>query len=337
MLRKNTLLIANVYSNNVTLLDEDNHEDKVELPVGVNPHEVVVSPDGLFALVANYGDLSGKHPGNTLTSINVIEKKVIETIQLPDGSRPHGIAFISDRVALVTAQGIAALLVVQCDEQFENGTVVNSIAMPSSGAHMVTLTADKRYAYVGCFSGDVCKVDVSDYLSPTIKVEKLTVGDDVSGVALSQDGKLLFAANMSMRNSFVAVIDTEEMSLTKVIKTRVGPSRVSLYNEGKSALIIDSIAGKAEILDIETLTITNHFNTTNSKSQHKGRFCGGLFGAVPVPVNAVIKQDQTAYMTHLYAGNVTKLNLQNGEILETFEADVSPDGIDYSSVVMARR
>lgn len=330
MQHKTTLLITNVESNTVTLIDESNHQDKTNLPVGNHPHEVVVTPNGRYALVSNYGDLSGKKPGSTLTSIDIHNKTLIETIALPDHSRPHGLAFISDHLALVTAQGIQSLLVVQFDDEFKHGKVVNTITLPCSGAHMVTISKDCRHAYVGCFSGYICQIDISNPVSSQCDIREIKVGDNVAGVALSQDEKLVFGANMSMKNSMIAVVNTADMTLVKNIKTRLGPTRIQLFDEGKSALIIDSIAGKAEILDIATLTITRGFNTTNTHSHQTGRFCGGFFGALPVPVNAVIKSDNTAYMTNLYAGNVTHIDLQNGKVLETFSADVSPDGISLS-------
>ncbi len=330
MQHKNTLIVTNVASNNISIIDEENYSDKINLPVGAHPHEVAVTPNGRYALVSNYGDLSGKHPGNTLTSIDVTNKKVVDTVILPDHSRPHGIAFISDHLALVTAQGIQALLVLQFNDEFKNARVVNTIHLPCAGAHMVTISKDNHFAYVGCFSGSVCKIDISNPTADHIEVREIKVGDYVAGVALSQDEKLVFAANMSMKKSIIAVVNTEDMTLVKNIKTRLGPSRIQVFNDGKSALIIDSIAGKAEILDIPSLSITRCFNTTNTHSHQTGRFCGGFFGSLPVPVNAVIKSDNTAYMTNLYAGNVAHINLQNGKILETFAADVSPDGISLS-------
>lgn len=330
MQQKTTMLITNVESNTVTIMDESNHHVKTNIPVGTHPHEVAVTPNGRYALVSNYGDLSGKKPGSTLTSIDVVNQRVIETVALPDHCRPHGLAFISDHLALVTAQGIQALLVLHFDDEFKKGRVINTIQLPCSGAHMVTISKDHQHAYVGCFSGSICKIDISNPESKQCDIREIKVGDNVAGVALSQDEMLVFGANMSMKNSMIAVVNTTDMTLVKNIKTRLGPTRIQLFNDGKSALIIDSIAGKAEVLDINSLTITQRFNTTNTHSHQTGRFCGGFFGALPVPVNAVIKNDNTAYLTNLYAGNVAHIDLRNGIILETFAADVSPDGICLS-------
>lgn len=334
MQRHETLLVTNVNSNTVTLIDEGDIRNKVNLTVGKNPHEVVISPCGRYALVSNYGDLTGRDPGDSLTSIDILNKAILETIHLPVGSRPHGIAFISANEALVTAQGIDSLLVVRVDDDFKNGTVVNTIKLPCGGAHMVTVTKDAKYAYVGCFSGSVCKIDVSDLQASDRVIQQLSIGHHAAGLALTPEEKLLFVSDM--KDNIVAVVNTDSMTIAAKIKTRLGPSRVLSYNDGKSILVIDSIAGKSEIIDVPSLVVSKSFNTTNTYSFKTGMYRGGFFGLLPVPANAVIKDDQTAYVTNLYAGNVSHVDLRSGEILETFEADVCPDGISHSSVSLRR-
>src|SRR5439155_11905334 len=63
------------------------------MPVGDGPHEVAVSPDGNWAVAANYG---GRTAGNSLTVLDLRNRKPVRTIDLGAYARPHGIAWMPD-------------------------------------------------------------------------------------------------------------------------------------------------------------------------------------------------------------------------------------------------
>lgn len=339
-----TILVTNVASASVTLMDGDSLLNsaegvkKISLPVGKMPHEVITTPNGKFALVSNYGEIDGiiggaepklSDQGETLTSINIETGEVIETIQLPQHSRPHGITFVSDTRAVVTAEGIQSLLIVDFDDTFMNGKVVNIIELPCKGSHMVTLTNDKQTAYVGCFSGFVCKVNLTDPLARNPDVQPLKVGNSAECVALTLDENMLLVT--SRKDNYVIAVNTKDMTIHKMTKTATGPTRVSITDDGQSALVIASQGGKVQKLDLNTFQIANTFASTNSTSCSHGRFFGGFCGALPVPVNSVQIGDDTMLIANTFGGKIARLNLKDGEILATYEAESEPDGLSISS------
>ena len=105
-----TLVVANKTDDTVDLIDVADGHSRATLATGHAPHEVAVSTSGTTAVVSNYGDRA--EAGSSLTVVDVVEGKVLRTIDLGQHHRPHGLAWISERSVVVTAEGSAHLLVV---------------------------------------------------------------------------------------------------------------------------------------------------------------------------------------------------------------------------------
>ena len=60
-----TLLVVNPDSNSLTLVDVASHSARAEVPVGVDPRSVAVSPDGSAAYVADQGSDRLSPPGSS--------------------------------------------------------------------------------------------------------------------------------------------------------------------------------------------------------------------------------------------------------------------------------
>src|SRR5882762_11646887 len=64
------------------------------IPVGKHPHELVLSPDGKFLYVSDNGMLWMTDPGeggNTISIVDVGQRKRIGAIDLGNYRRPHGL------------------------------------------------------------------------------------------------------------------------------------------------------------------------------------------------------------------------------------------------------
>jgi DNA-binding beta-propeller fold protein YncE len=108
-----TLLVLNKADATASLVDIVNGKVVATLPTGRAPHEVAVSPDARTAVATNYGPQ--EEPGGSLTVIDIPRARVLRTIDVGAGTRPHGIAFIDRQRTLVTAEGVRALLAVNVE------------------------------------------------------------------------------------------------------------------------------------------------------------------------------------------------------------------------------
>lgn len=307
-----TVLVSNVLSNSVSFINETTLQTVKETKVGYMPHEIIVTKDGKTALVSNFGDLLNVIAGYSITSLDVSNGKVLQTITLPKGSRPHGLAFFSDSQVLVTAQGMQSLLVID----YISGKINKTIPLPGAGAHMVLVDAEQHFAYVAnTDSGSVCKINLKNF---TVENE-VKIGKEAEGLALTTGEDLLLVTDR--KDNYVAVLKTKDLTIQNKIQTEHGPVRVVMFNQGQAALVTNTISGNAQVIDIASLSINKKFNTTLSKSP------------LPVPINIAVQEDQkSAYVTNSFACDITLVDLIKGEVLKTFNAGYMPDGVAISQV-----
>ncbi len=214
------------------------------VPVGKNPHEMILSADSRYAYVTDYGALGVEEEaegGTTITVIDIRARDTLGVIDLGEFRRPHGIDLDRDRGRLlVTAENPNRLLVI--DPQ--NRRVVEDFATRGQVSHMVTQSPDGARAFVS----NVQTRDVSVIDLATGTTELIPVGERPEGSALTGDGTTLFVA--CRESNIIAIIDTERNAVIGEIPTGRGPNRVRLTPDGKFAaytLVHDHQIGIADV------------------------------------------------------------------------------------------
>src|SRR5580704_2651482 len=86
------LVVANQKEHTVLLVDPETRRELAKISVGVNGHEVAVSPDSRFAYVPIYGNSGVGKPGTdgaTIDIIDIQQRKLAATMDLGKPLRPH--------------------------------------------------------------------------------------------------------------------------------------------------------------------------------------------------------------------------------------------------------
>src|SRR5258708_2898822 len=86
------LVVANQREHTVLLVDPEARRELAKISVGVNGHEVAVSPDSRFAYVPIYGNSGVGRPGTDGATIDIIDlqqRKLAATMDLGKPLRPH--------------------------------------------------------------------------------------------------------------------------------------------------------------------------------------------------------------------------------------------------------
>src|SRR4030081_2874213 len=86
------LVVANQKEHTVLLVDPETRRELAKISVGVNGHEVAVSPDSRFAYVPIYGNSGVGKPGTDGATIDIVDiqkHKLAATIELGKPLRPH--------------------------------------------------------------------------------------------------------------------------------------------------------------------------------------------------------------------------------------------------------
>ena len=91
---EDTLLVLAKTDQTLSIVDPVTMKVLARMPSGPDPHEVIASSDGKFAYISNYG--GGAY--NTITPIDLVQRKALTAIDLGALRGPHGLMFAGGKV-----------------------------------------------------------------------------------------------------------------------------------------------------------------------------------------------------------------------------------------------
>ncbi|HKV26375.1 MAG TPA: hypothetical protein VJN93_17390 [Candidatus Acidoferrum sp.] len=247
------LVIANQGDHTALLVDPHTREAVMKISVGVNGHEVAVSPDSRFAYVPIYGNSGVGKPGTDGNSIDVIDlrvHKLVRTIELGKPLRPHRAQFGPDGLLYVSAELSDSLDVLDPT----SGKILAEIPTGSRESHMFTLSPDGTRAYTANVGpGSVSVLDLKNRsLTKVIPVAKT-----VQRVSITPDGKRVFTHDQD--NPRIAVIDTATNAISAWI-----PLPATVYSSAPTPdgreLLANSSSGKLFVINLASYKIEHTFD-----------------------------------------------------------------------------
>jgi PelA/Pel-15E family pectate lyase len=213
------------------------------------PHEIAATADGNRLLITNYGVKTFRDADAGANLITIVDPHRIAhagTIDLGENHRPHGIVRGRSGRFYVTTDMPAALLVIDADKR----AVVARYPLDQKLPHMVTVTADERRAFVANAGSSTVSVVPIDTPPATAKLQAIAIGGTPMGLALTDDGKWLYASNRD--GNQILRIDPRTLRIDSRIAVAGEPSRLVLAN-GDRLLVASLIAGNA-VAGIDTAT-----------------------------------------------------------------------------------
>ncbi|TXS92698.1 YncE family protein [Parahaliea maris] len=315
-----TLLVANKAEGSVTLLRTPGFEPIVTLPVGEGPHEIALSPEGLRALVANYG--TRDKPGHTLTLLDLAKLRPVATIELPLGSRPHGIAWVRADTAVVTAEGKRSVLVVDVPGQ----TVRNSIAVDHDVAHMLAATRDGSGAWVASIgSGTVSELDLNE----EVLADDAASGAGSEGIALVKEGSEVWVSNRDAGTISVFAV----RPLRKLAEIEVGgfPIRVAA-DDGRGRVFVTLATDDAMVvIDSERREVVQRIEFDIPVPEDADSILAGQGVSGSIPVGLLLSRDyELLFVAHTHADLISARDAGTLEQLAVFPAGREPDGMAWT-------
>ncbi len=327
-----TLIVANKAEATVSLIDLGSGAVRATLPTGAGPHEVVVSPDGRLAVVADYGAGS---PGSTLTVIDVAAAEVVRTIDLGEYRRPHGLAWLpepadgGERTAaplVVTVEAQKAVLLVDPHE----GVVRSAIETGQEVSHMVAVAPDGSRAFVANIgSGTVTALD----LDKGEKIADVATGEGAEGVAVSADGSRVWVTNRAADT--VTAVDAATLEVVATVEPGSFPIRAEVTPDGRWVLVSNARSGTISVIDARTAEVARTIALDVPAKEGPGRLLD--FGdESPVPIGIEIAPDgKRAWVAAANGDAIAVLDLERWEAVGTLTAGREPDGMAYSALTVA--
>lgn len=259
---------------------------------GVTGHEVVASPDGRFAYVPIFGNSGVGKPGTDgllIRVIDIAERKIIGTVDLGKGMRPHcAVIGPKDGLLYVTTELENSVTVIDPASL----KIVAAIPTEQAESHMFAITQDGKRGYTSNVGpGTVSVLDIvqrkvlktipiapmaqrlslsaddrwlftSDQTKPRLAVVD-TKSDTVSrwiempgigyGTAPTPDGRWLVVALPKINK--VGVIDLHTMTVARTLDVPAAPQEVLVRPDGAEAYVSCDASGKVAVIDVKTWTV----------------------------------------------------------------------------------
>ena len=227
-----TLLVVNRHSQagSISFFDLETETEIARIPIGPGwPHEVAVSPDGRLALTAEYGE---NDPGRRVVVIDIPSARVLGSIDMGPGSKPHDSVFLPDnRHAVVTLETQDRLAVIDV----ETLSVVRtySIGDAAREGHMIRLSPDGNRVYVGgrLGEGTVSVVYLDEAREPTV----IQTGLGAEAITVTPDGGAVWVINQD--ENTISIIDPEGLVEREKFEAATQPRRLANLPGGRMAVI----------------------------------------------------------------------------------------------------
>ena len=303
-----TLVVTNKGPSTATIIDVRSGRTLATLPTGSGPHEVVLSSDGRWAVVTDYGS---QQDGRTLTVIDIPALRIARTIDLGEYTRPHGISFLpGDSLVVITSETSANIVTVNVIA----GAVRHAIPTGSRGSHMVAVTADGSMAYTGNIGSNTV---TALHLRAGRATRNWSVPEQPEAINVTPDGREVWVG--SNATGRVSVINVANGNVATAAEGFGWPYRILFTPDARTVLLPDLRNEHLRFLD-------------RASHRELGRLTfsgGGPQGITVTP------DGRYAFQSLSRDGRVAIIDLNARSVVGSFAVGASPDGIAYTTRVVA--
>lgn len=301
-----TLFVANKRGNTLSKIDLESGEEVLRLPSCLNPHELAVSADDHLVALACYG-------GTTLDIFRTDTLERVQSIDLGENARPHGIVWMADGTLYATAEGRQSIFRIDnVAAPFDGQPVLTEFNTGKRGSHMIAVAPDENTAWTTDLgSRTVTRIDLTGAERPL----SVTVGEEPEGISLSPDGKALWVSARGSNQAFE--LDPQAMTVRSTVDTGAFPLRLMIRPQGDVAITSDLIDGGLSVIDLASASVTRSI-AVSSPEEAQDRF----------QVTIIWSADGSKiYVAETASNTVAEVDYASGEVLRRLPAGEGGDGL----------
>jgi YVTN family beta-propeller protein len=298
----------------LALVDPATEKVILKLPTGLGPHEVAVSPDGRTAYVSNFGrysvypagDTEHDKAGNTITVIDLVDRKVKATFDLGTHTGPHGMIVSHDgKLLWTTSETPQAVLELDA----ATGKILHVWNTSQVRSHMIVVTPNETKFYVtNTVSGSVSAIDRT-----TGEVKVLATGPGTEGITISPDGEEVWAA--SRLDDKISIISTATDTIVAAFPSGgKGPKRMDFTPDGTQVWVTNPSSNQTTVFDARARELLASLTLAKSPS--------GVY---------ISSDGHHAYITNANANELTFIDVASRKIVNTMAIGTDPDGVAWSA------
>ena len=303
--RQERLLILSKNDQLMSIVDPATLKIVAQVPTGPDPHEIVASDDGTRAYISNYG--GGTY--NTLTVIDLVNRKSLGTIDLGALRGPHGLHFVGGKVWF-TAE--VAKVIGSYDPASNKIDLV--LGSGQDGTHMIYVYPDmSRIVATNVGSGTVTFFEKR--AGPRLNWAATTVpaGPRSEGFDVSPDGKAVWTANAG--NGTITMIDVGTKTVANFTPNVQGANRLKFTPDG--ALVLVTTLGAPD------LRIIRASDRTDVKRIRVGTGAAGI---------QIQPDGARAYIACSPDNYIAVVDLRSMQVVGKIDAGRNPDGLAWASI-----
>ena len=252
-----TLLVVSKQTQTLAIVDGQTLKVTAHVPVGANPHEVIVGPDNKTAYVSNFEEGTG----HTLAVIDLVHARALKSIDVSPMVGPHGMA-LRDGKLWFTADRSKALGVLD----LKTRKLVAVLGTGQDRTHMVWISPDgTRILASNAGSGTLSIYDAitisptmapgappppASYTTPGWKHILVPVGPAAEGFAVSPDRKEVW---VGANDGTIAIIDLSTNTVATTLQAGTnGANRLAFTPDGK--LVLVTLRANKDLVAIDAAT-----------------------------------------------------------------------------------
>ncbi|HKR10238.1 MAG TPA: hypothetical protein VJS39_13680 [Gemmatimonadaceae bacterium] len=303
--KEERLLILSKNDQLMSIVDPASLKIIGQVPTGPDPHEIVASDDGTRAYISNYG--GGTY--NTLTVVDLVNKKSLGTIDLGALRGPHGLHFVGGKVWFTSE-------VAKAIGSYDPATNKIDFVLGSGqdGTHMIYVYPDmSRIVATNVGSGTVTIFEKRAGPRPNWAATTLPAGPRSEGFDVSPDGKSVWTANAG--NGTITIVDVATKTVANFSPGVQGANRLKFTRDG--ALVLVSTLGAP---DLRVIRVSDH---TDVKRIPVGTGAAGI---------QIQPDGARAYIACSPDNYVAVVDLKSMQVVGKIEAGRNPDGLAWAGI-----
>jgi DNA-binding beta-propeller fold protein YncE len=298
-----TLIVLNKSGNDATFIDLESGDVVATLPTGNNPHELVVTDDGRWAIGTDYS------VGNSLTVFDVENLSVARTIDLSEHPMPHGILLMPGQESvIVTTEGSNEVLIID----FHAGRIEEVIETGQPGSHMVAMSSDGSLAVTANTRGNSASV-IDLEAGETVRILDMPPQPEAIGANPAQFDVWVG----SNSEGTVSLIDLDDGDILRQLSGFSWPYRILFTRDQRYVVIPDP---RGQVMRV--------FDAASGEEHGSLEFPGGAPQGVTLHPD-----DRTLFLSLSGDDRVAVVDIERMRVLAEYEVGNGPDGIGYSPLI----